>query len=374
MVTSRQLRFSAALGEFKKYLLKDANVPGEMQTAAVLAAVSALNTHVGMPEKTWKSWFSNNLPIPQRSSIDALNAIAMAVGEGVRRRTDQNVDGWSEESFSELARGGLLPTLCARTKADTVKSVLILRALDYSAPSPIHLHFDAIETSERAEGFLNLPWTTVKSIAAEFILAALAERWNCRDGTLYAAFRSREKRRWDVASDEERQVTRAATAKFVPDIFSRLMANGCWPDWSVVGVSLDTPVYQVLFSLAADETFLVDEIVDVWALDLATAALALYSEAWCDRYNTFGARVSKESIFWAAFYQIFFRPDDEVFDDYFIRIAMSMCDSRWSDRVIDMYSRARISYITQLNNLGVSVDKVFQVVMAGPEQTPLVYS
>ena len=306
------------LNFFKSQLLGERHIPAKAQTEEVLSALSKFGMSEPFDPRTWRGWFGKNSRRARGDSINALDNVATNLPAASLQCGSLNVKS-SPMFFLKMLEGGLCKELLEPNASKNPKYPLLQKADDYQPVSAWHLHLDAIEAVALAEANWNAEWETVKAIAAAKVLNVLHERWNPRGGTIYATLSSNFRVDWDRANDSEKEQMRQGCAQMKPNLFPYLMKKAATPSWSHIGLNVDvTPsqVHKLLFAMSADEDFLVADRFDVWALDLATAALAMLARALADRHNTLAAAGS-ELIFWDAYEMLFFREEESqeaVFD------------------------------------------------------------
>lgn len=372
----KRLRFIFAINHFKSLVLGDTHIAGKHQSGSVLEAIAPLFAAEPFSDRAWEKWFSGSKTTnPQEGTINALDEVAAHFiyrDQPLQLRQEVASKGF----FRELVRGGLLSNMTARTKSKDSLNTLIARANSYQPLTPIHLHFDAIEVAAWGAGFQDVPWDFVTKVAAQRIQEILAQRWSPRQGRLYAEFSSDFRHRWDAADEEERAKIKASHAGVRPNPFDRLMAPGARPDWSKVGCDADiapSHIYKLLFALPADPQFLAADRLEAWALDLATASLAMHAMAWADRYSTMGHRIYDEKLFWIAFDRIYLDPQPVDHDGRELRAAMERCRASWSRGSVGRFNEARQFYHNLLSEGGISPQEVRRCAMAAAEKHPLIY-
>ena len=208
-------------------------------------------------------------------------------------------------------------------------------------------------------------------------MSYLHDRWNPRDGSIYANLSSDLSIEWSKADQFEREEIRNAMAQFTPDLFPRFMALPASPDWSHIKIQEDigaNHVHKLLFAMAADEKFLVADRFDAWALDLATAALAMHAKALANRVDTFGFNIGVEFHYWEALEMIFFRDEESdavIFDA--IQRAMECSGEIFSMRSLELLLNAGELYKSALAKLGVNREYVVDLTARCWELHPIVY-
>ena len=373
-LTIHGLRLCVAINAFKRLLLGDEHIPGKPQTTSVFDSLTELGVSWSLSDRTWQNWFSDSACSPQPKKIEVLDKVSrLYMKQRSPGKTSQNA---VSSPFRELVTGGLVHRIVAPTRAKRLLPVVLARAMDYEPISPLHLHLDAIEVASLADGYGDLSWQAIKSVASQRILEILDSRWNPRNGAIFDSLSSDLALEWNAASDEERQRIRKSLGAFKPDLFPRFMKDKPQPDWHRMGIKPDISshhVYKLLFTMAVDSRFLRADRFEAWFLDLATAALAMYSLAWTDRYTTFGIGLEDEKMFWDAFDQLLFGHEQLEFDQFDIGLAMVRCDADWDEPACNMLLGARERYQAELASLGVTPEAVMSVARQGADAHPLVY-
>jgi hypothetical protein len=369
------LRLKVATNLFKMRLLGDLHVPQKAQTSTVFEALTGSLGEDSLTERTWQAWFSNTHRVPKIDKIKYLDTLASSVTQ------DRAKDGFAEEAlpvstFSDLIHGGLLHHMLAPSKSKQPLHMLMARASDYQPVSPLHLHLDAIEIEALVDGYGDIPWVAVKAIGASRIMELLDERWGPRHGSIYKG-PSNLRLKWEAASPEDRVKITQSYASINPDFLEYMLNAKVNINWNLTGVDMDVSplhIYKVLFALAADTEFLIAKRLEDWSLDLATSALAMHSLAWSDRYTTFGATVTNEMIFWAAFHELLFNPESFELDNVYLNDAMARCNADWSIGAVEKFLRARNIYHSRLTELGLSVNEIADAAMYATTVYRLEYS
>ncbi len=365
-----------ALNLFKIHLLGERHVPGQSQTEDVLAALSAIGMDEAIDPRTWGGWFGPNARRARGDSLSVLDKALMAINQ-----TDDLPRMLKIKPnllfFFKMIDGGLAKELLEPTASKKPKYQLLQKAEDYQPISPWHLHLDAIEAVALAEPNGELDWETLKAIAAARVMSYLHDRWNPRDGSIYANLSSDLSLEWGKADQIERERIRREMARFKPDLFPHFIKLPASPDWANLNIEVDigaNRVHKLLFAMAADEKFLVADRFQAWALDLATAALAMFAKALTDRNNTFGTRIGPEFHYWEAFEMIFFRDEESeffVFDA--IQRAMECSGAIFSMRSLELLLNAGELYKSALAKLGVNREYVVDLTARCWELHPIVY-
>ncbi len=243
--------------------------------------------------------------------------------------------------------------------------------------SPLHLHFDAIDAAGWHQNYGDLPWSVVAAIASDRILQLLGDRWSPRAGEVYAGFCSDFSLKWAKADELKREEMRRSEANMMPNLFEHRMKLGASPDWQLLGASPDIPhehIYKLLFALAADPDFLVEDRLSAWSLDLATSALAMHALAWTDRYKTMALGMPPELQYWVAFHEIFFNPDISEIDHRSIASVMESWPAAWSQGSATVLVNARNAYANLLGDLGLELGHACAGLLKTRMKRPLIFN
>jgi hypothetical protein len=328
-------------------------------------------------DRTWQSWFASRPPLPQPSKIRCLDQYITQIKIcGQVKRAESICPEFRDGYFCELVHGGLMSQMLASTEASNPVHMLMRRAQEYQPVSPLHLHFDAMDAAGWHQDYGDVPWSMVAAIASDRVLQLLNDRWSPRSGDIYVGLSSDLSIKWAVADKLQRNEIRHSLAKMMPDPFERWMTCGATPDWQRVGVNSDIPyahVYKLLFALAADPSFLVEDRLSAWSLDLATSALAMHALAWTDRYNTMALGMPPELRYWVAFHEIFFNPDVIEIDHLSIASLMANWPADWSERSPATLMNARNNYTILLTDLGLVPSQVCAGLFKTREAQPLIF-
>lgn len=329
-------------------------------------------------DSAWKSWFGSQHSLPQPGKVSSLDQyITQIKNGGQAKQTEGICPEFRDGYFSELVYGGLMSQLLAPTEASEPIHTLMRRALEYRPMSPLHLHFDAIDVAGWHQNFGDLPWSVVAAIASDRILQLLDDRWSPRSGEVYAGFSSDFSLKWAKADESRREEIRRAEANIQPNLFEFRMKLGASPDWRLLGVSPDIQhehVYKLLFSLAADPDFLVEDRLSAWSLDLATSALTMHAFAWTDRYKTMALGLPPELQYWAAFHEILFNPDILEIDHWSIASVMESWPAAWSQGSATVLVNARRAYSDLLEDLGLEPGHACAGLLKTREMRPLIFN
>lgn len=372
----RHLRQPMALNLFKIHLLGDRHVPGHAQTEDVLSALSAIGMEVTIDPRTWVGWFGSDARRARGDSLSVLDKAFVRINQtdGLPHLFKIRPDLMC---FYKMIDGGLSKELLEPTASKKPRYQILQKAEDYQPISKWHLHIDAIEAMALAEPNGDLDWETLKEIAAARVMGYLHDRWNPRDGSIYANLSSDFSIEWSNADKSEREKIRNEMARFKPDLFPHFMNLPAIPDWASLNIEIDigaNQMHKLLFAMAADEKFLVADRFDAWALDLATAALAMFARAQVDQRKTFRASLLPDFLYWEAFEVIFFRDEEcerAVFDA--IEHAFEFSGAHFSIRSFELLVRAGALYKSALAKLGVSHVKVAELTSRCLEMHPIVY-
>ena len=371
-ISIQELRLRFAVNSFKNSVLGDKHVAREHQTETLIGALPKSYQELSLFDKTWSRWFSNGGTIPRRANIELLDKIALSLtGEAEKPGKAK-----SRNSLTEMVYGGLVSELVKPTKSNNRLHTLIGRANDYEAASAFHLHLDAIEAAGWHDKCHDLEWYFVTEVAGKRVLELLNERWSPRYGILYNQFESNFAVKWNKADAEEKQEMLKPLEGFKPNLFEYFMRKGAHPDWSATGFGSDISsehIYKLLFCLAADPAFLIEERLQAWAIDLASAALAMHAIAWIDRYETMGIQPSDELFYWAAFDEIFFREDPLEADGWFVELTMKRSSATWHSSSFSLFIRAREIYHQQLERYGLTPAEISAIVQRTRNKHGLVY-
>jgi len=376
--SATSIRFKYSLSQFKQFVLAEANVATRPQVMSLMDALPATLSDA-ISKRCWEIWLGNNHSRPQQEKVSLLDRCAKELwkartGIGIGETDlETKVRGFCETTVFH----GLIGTMLSATGAKNVLGTIVSRSWGYQPLSPMHLHLDAMEAAAWSEDFHVVSWSTIATIAGERILQLLADRWSPRLGSVYSEFRSDFSILWEAANEEARAAIKRSCARVKPDSFESSMEANAYPDWEKVTCEKDISsrhVYKLLFSLAADSTFLVEERLEAWALDLATASLAMRTMAWTNRFETMGGRsISPEGAFWAAFREIFFGPEDREIDWRLVSTAAKLTQAKWSDDSIEVFRKARKIYWARLAHARISPKDLLSVAMTATKQHPLVY-
>lgn len=376
LLECQKIRFKAARNRFKHMVMQGDHVANKPQTVSLLNELASMDSLIS--DSAWKSWFGSDYSLPQPGKVSSLDQYIKQIIKGGKAKQIETIcpefrDGY----FSELVYGGLMSQLLAPTEASQPIHTLMRRALEYQPVSPLHLYFDAVDAAGWEQDFGAIPWSVVAAIAADRILQLLDDRWSPRSGEVYAGFSSNFSLEWEKADEVRREEIRLSEAKMKPNLFESRMKCGASPDWKLLGISPDIPhkhVYKLLFALAADPDFLVEDRLSAWSLDLATSALAMHAMAWPDRYKTMVRGVPPELQYWVAFHQVFFNPDAMEIDYRSIASVMESWPADWSQGSVAVLLNARDAYVNLLGDLGLNPSHACAGLLNVREKRPLIFN
>lgn len=349
---TQRLRFKVACNHFKQQILGPVHVPNQPQTGTLLNALAELN--ISIAERTWQSWFSSEPPMPQPSKVAWLDKIITKAKAAGLPLYENNY--LKEDFYIQLVYGGLLALLLEPSTAHDIEYILQRRVMDYEPMSPLHLHLDAVEASSWYQDIERVEWNLIAYIAADRILQLLGKRWSPRDGDIFKEFALLSK------NESSQELNTEKTNKYdLASILTRLhheraLSSGLKPDWHKLGIEVDISyqhIYKLLFSMAADENYLVANRFDAWWLDLATSGLALHALSWPFSERNMGVGHSPENLCFNAIHEIFVT-DPSEFEVDFIYIAMAMLNAQWAEGSLDIFLKCRENYRSMLDNIGVN--------------------
>lgn len=364
------------LNLFKSQLLGERHMPKRAQTEDVLTALSVIGMDETFDPRTWHRWFEGDVRRARGDSISTLDKASMKLRPINLPVGLHNVSPYPL-FFSEMMEGGLCKALLAPTSSKKPKYPVLQTADEYWPVSSWHLHLDAVEALALADANGDVEWETVKAIAATRVMAILHSRWSPRDGSIYSTLSSNLHVEWAQASMAEREQIQSFYSRMAPNLFNHCMAKSATPDWTCTNVEIDiasTQVHRLLFSLAADAEFLVADRFEAWALDLATAALAMLASAFANRHNTFGKGVGPELVYWEAFEMLFFGEEESeslLFDS--LHRAMEFSGVTLSMRSIELLVKAGAEYKLSLSTLGISQELILGLTSRCWRVHPMVY-
>jgi hypothetical protein len=371
----RRLRQPATINLFKLGVLEEAHVPGTHQTKEVMQAMAVVGLDGTLDARTWKGWFGEpRLRRARSDGVMVLDRYLDAVQDPRRSQFPEAAP--TSRFFVALLEGGLASRLLEPTEAKLPEIALAQRALEYTPESTVHLHFDAIEAVSMSEGNGDVSWKKVKALSAKRVMQLLHQRWSPRSGTIYRELTPSLELRWTRADADERAQILNRYEQLKPNMFEAHRRAVPHPYWGAAGISGDEPegfVHRLLFGLSTDCEFLVADRFQAWALDLVSAAFAMHALAWTERYQTHGARVSPELIFWRAFEQLYLSEEpEEVIHDGLVA-ALEVIGASWTDDTLGILYRARRWYRRWLSDLGIDICVVAETVRRCWRVRPIVY-
>ena len=354
MAPYRPLRQPIALNLLKWMVLGEEHLPGQNQAAAILHAIGTTKEGLSLEAKAWRAWFGKKPRRAHGSKIAPLDSYFSANLH--QPRWTLNLVEPHGHFFRDLIDGGLAASIMKPITTKEPDFTLLRRALSYKPLSRIHLHVDAIESAALSEDNGDASWEVVKATAAQRVLGLIHSRWSPRDGTVYSEFTSDlELRLQDAGADEQDRI-RKRYERGKPNLFDIHLKRPPCPSWSMIGIEADIAplnVHRMLLALAGDANFLVADRLQVWALDLVSAALAMHALAWTDRHTTHGGRMSHEMIYWRAFDAVFFSEEPEGATVDAIAAAFEVNKTEFTEAAADNLYRARESYWHLLGKLNI---------------------
>lgn len=363
-LTMHQVRARAALNLAKACALRDAHRPNDDQAVEMLSRAQRLwderqarkysasaargvyisSDHSTISPASWRRWLEPKPPLVIRpSSFQKLDEL---LGSDLVSLLDAGVevDDARLGFFEAMVCGGLLARFPA--SANGASSSLLVKADAYRPYSALHVHLDAIEVCSYASSDPgSSEWRRIKVVAAERIQRYLHDRWNLRTGSIYG--------RPGVA----------ASGQAKPDaaVFSPFSHEG--PD----------RIHALLFSLISDKNFVLGPLLSDWALDMATAALALNARAWADKEVAFASRHPVEEHFWCSGFDSLLFTNDPL-PLVMKRFGMISSDAWQSGRhgkALVPLLRAKRTYTAFLKTLGLTRHNISSLVRAQRVALPL---
>jgi hypothetical protein len=298
-------------------------------------------------------------------------ALDLAAGAMLRwRRPADNAALVLPDNFYLAAvHGGLLAELLADTEASAPPLELLWsRARRYQAVSAWHLHLDALEVRAFSGDWKGIPSCSVVEIAGLRILEELHRLWRPNSGTVYGSFTALSGRFWDLSAEEAQAIDQQSRAQ--GSTVKSPLRGDRQPNWLCIGVDPDTPsihAHRILFAIGADRSFVQDDRLTAWAMDLATAALASIALADSQRrLKADGPSFTDERILLVALDALMLvdslaldsEPDREAahLREYRLelRAAMDRTGGDWRISGASALSDARVAYRTEMADLGIS--------------------
>lgn len=247
--------------------------------------------------------------------------------------------------------------------------------------SPLHGHFDALDAAGYF-GRKNEDWENRRRQMSLATLGHLHRKWRPnRNRQVPAAFpKSRIKVQYEaLATDKERDAFVNETAGKHKAFFKVQLD---YPD------PLSEPVFHrydpqspacmpaFLFAVGHDAQFLSEEKLDTWAWDLATASLSLWGLLFADRYDSVLGGQREYGWLWSQLYALFWMGTDEhSFSEErdFLLYVAELQHTAENEEVLDIFSRARNSYMATLHELGL-VPSDIQAIFDRPwEERPVIF-
>jgi len=402
------VRARVAISHFKRSVLGDLHVASSAQSTALFETLEDIAFQrapkhlvsqrdfkplgwLGMEisPRGWEGWYGARMRVPKPGKLRALDAVASRVIRWCQPSDDRAL-ALPSDFYVSMVHGGLLQTMLAPTEAiEPGAGLLRSRALSYRPRSAWHLHLDALEVRAFGGSYKGVSWEEIIEIATGRVLDILHRLWRPMGGRIYGLLSSDTRMQWTAASDEERVRIREAFARLKPDQFEASMVAGARPSWRVTGLTPDIPTvhaHRLLFAIGADRSFLLGDRLSAWAMDLATAGIAAHALAWTDRYRLLGREVTEEQIFLAAIDALLLSgpvrsgdgsEDPEVV--YFSEIdrelygAIDRTPGDWSHVGLDTLRGARATYLTELIELGLTLEEVRSYLRRAERQHKLEY-
>jgi hypothetical protein len=351
-VPHRELRQPLAVNLFKWMVLGDRHVPGQHQAVEVQRAMSDAGAARCADVRTWRGWFGETPRRARGTAIEALDSYTAAHLHPPRWNLDAVEPG--ERFFGDLFDGGLLASLMQPIAMKQPRFALLRRALDYEPLSRIHLHLDAIESAALFDSKGVAPVRLVVETAATRVLELIHSRWSPRQGTVYPELTpDLESGEREADAEEQMRIAQRDRRQRTGRPEARQPRVAC-PDWSLVDVESDIAplnVYRLMLALARDADFLVADRLHVWALDLASAAIATHALPEVLPHSVHGRRNGPEMIYWEALASLFYsdETDGAVVDA--IAAAFDVNKTECTEAAVDSLFRARASYRELLSKL-----------------------
>jgi hypothetical protein len=180
----------------------------------------------------------------------------------------------------------------------------------------------------------------------------------------------------DAVEEAEREQIKARYPHPNLNLFERDRNSSPRPSFSEIGVlgdSVSTQVHQLLLIMAVDTEFLVHDRFEAWALDLASAALAMKALAWSYRYTTLGAIPEPEAIYCHAFDLLFYKAEAEHVLRNALEDALRMTGMDSASETLKILLRAREWYQLFLSNLGLTTSNVSAYADRCWDARPIIY-
>lgn len=339
-----QLRMRAACSIIKRHLLGEHHKPFEPQHTAMEKALRpyAVNDKSEIQKETWLRWWRGETKM-QPGKLAQLD----------------RASGKPEGFIQELVLGG--------TRGQSF--------------SPLHAHFDALDSAGYF-GRKDEDWVSRRREMALFVLNELQQKWRPDQNRYVPGIfpKSLLRVQYDaLATDEER----AAFAKRIAGGFGYLFNSKInHPD----ALSQSTfnaydslsPVGMLAFLLAVgyDDAFMSEEKIDAWALDLATASLALSGLVFADDYDLMhsnGKYNWLEQNLHILFWIMADENENSSVSEYGLLLYLLMAAkiSTETDTHIETFNRGRKSYAQHLKELGLTTSDVKSVIDKASSIRPL---
>lgn len=341
-----QIRRIAACNLVKMACLGNQNMHGQHQSKLILPILEEFSER-GDPldQRTWCSWL-----------------------KGERQLKAKNVDLLDHVFESKTKKKNFIKGLIEAWQPEDAR-----RIMDW----PIHLHFDALDAASYCGGNNDNEWRMEKQRRAESVFHQLHEAWNPTYGWVYSTFRSDLAIKYENADIEERARLKSLCAKFKPDLFNYQMKIKPGPSHELTYTyDLFSPanIWKFLFSLTADQDFLIEERLERWSIDLASASAALYGNAYSRRYETFGSVYPPEEVHFINGADDLFWNQDTDLDTVLWRLGIG--DQYEREYVAESFAplwNARNIYRELMSDLGISIQAIANLMQEQWKARPLVF-
>jgi hypothetical protein len=355
-----ELRQPLALNHFKKAVLGARHRPGEPQVGDVMRAFAKVGMDGCLDPRTWTGWFNDP---PRKARRDAVAKLDGYVEQSAGLSASTVLPQHEPRStfYVDLIDAGLVEKLLRRTNAKPPIKPLLYGAYKYQPTSSSHLHLDALECAALAFEGGEVTCGELKALAAKRVLELIYERWKPGKGSIYKELSSSLKLHWNRSDDQMREEIRRGVARLIPDRFELRMNEAPSPDWMGIGVSEDFApgdIHKVLFLLAADTKFLVDDRFDAWVIDLVSAGVAAYALAQTDPHASDIWGLSPTSIYWDGIRALFFADEHNIGVEERLERLFSLVGGEFSEDVERNLFAARAKYSDWLESLGLSARRI----------------
>lgn len=325
-----QLRKRAACSLVKQHLLGNRHRPFEAQQTAMAKALQPYVDGDGeFRGSTWNSWWTAERDL-KAGSLDLLD----------------RASGKPKGFIRELVLGGMLG----------------------KPLSPLHAHFDALD----AAGYFGRPdddWEAHRREIAMSVLRHLHQKWrpNRNHQVPGALPKSSFKVEQDALPNQEEEAVFRTLPLGYQAYFKRLLNT---PDSLSQSTStaydLQSPACmpEFLFAIGHDIKFMSLDKIDIWALDLATASLALWGLLYADRYDTVLGSQQQYSVLWQELHALFWEDSDKYAASHYDFLLHIVGLERTTNNydVIGVFAYARMSYTSSLEELGLHSSDINAVI------------